>query len=338
MRVGMYYSNSDVRVEEIPMPKIGPGELLVKVAASGICGSDVMEWYRVKTAPRVLGHEITGEIVEVGEKVKGYKVGGRVFVSHHVPCNTCKYCSDGHHTACDTLHRTNFDPGGFSEFIRIPEINVDRGTYVLPDELSYEDGVFIEPLGCVVRGQRLARLEPGHSVLIIGSGISGLLHIQLAIAAGAKQVIATDIDESRLNAAKKFGADAVHAAEDVPGYLRQVNDGRLADRVILCTGAGSAIDQALNCADRGGVVQLFAPSSPGVETPVNLNHLWNNQITLVSTYGAAPVDLEESIEIIRSRRVNVRDMITHRLKLEEIQAGFQLVVDAKESIKVIIKP
>ena len=338
MRVGMYYSNSDVRVEEIPMPKIGPGELLVKVAASGICGSDVMEWYRVKTAPRVLGHEITGEIVEVGEKVKGYKIGDRVFVSHHVPCNTCKYCSDGHHTACDTLHRTNFDPGGFSEHIRIPEINVDRGVYVLPDELSYEDGVFIEPLGCVVRGQRLARLEPGHSVLIIGSGISGLLHIQLAIAAGAKKVIATDINESRLNAAKKFGANVVHAAENVPGYLRQVNGDRLADRIIVCTGAVSAVDQALNCADRGGVVQLFAPPSPGVETPVHLNHLWNDQITLVSTYGAAPVDLEESIELIRSRRVNVRDMITHRLSLEEIQTGFQLVADAKESIKVIIKP
>ena len=127
MRVAMYYNNNDVRLEEMPKPKIGPGELLIKAIACGICGSDVMEWYRVKKTPRVLGHEMTGEIVEVGEGVNQYKVGDRVFVSHHVPCNTCRYCLSGHHTACETLHTTNFDPGGFAEYIRVPRINVDRG-------------------------------------------------------------------------------------------------------------------------------------------------------------------------------------------------------------------
>ena len=157
----MYYNNKDVRVEEIPTPQIGPGELLVKVLASGICGSDVMEWYRIKKAPRVLGHEIAGEIVEVGKGVDRYKMGDRVFVSHHVPCNTCQYCLNGFHTLCDTLRRTNFDPGGFAEYIRVPQINVDRGVFVLPEEVSFEDGVFIEPLACVLRGQRLARFRPG---------------------------------------------------------------------------------------------------------------------------------------------------------------------------------
>ncbi|HMK51581.1 MAG TPA: alcohol dehydrogenase catalytic domain-containing protein, partial [Thermodesulfobacteriota bacterium] len=156
MRVAMYYNNSDVRLEEIPTPRIGPGELLVKVLASGICGSDVMEWYRIKKAPRVLGHEIAGEIVEVAEGLDRYKIGDRVFVSHHVPCNTCQYCLNGFHTLCDTLRTTNFDPGGFAEYIRIPRINVDRGVFILPDEISFEDGVFIEPLACVLRGQRLA--------------------------------------------------------------------------------------------------------------------------------------------------------------------------------------
>ena len=202
MRVATYYNNRDVRLEEIPTPRIGPGELLVKVMASGICGSDVMEWYRIKKAPRVLGHEITGEIVEVGNSVDRYHIGDRIFVSHHVPCNTCYYCLNGHHTVCDTLRGTNFDPGGFAEYIRVPRINVDRGVFVLPEEVSFEDGVFIEPLACVLRGQRLARLKPGQSVFVIGSGISGLLHIALAHTSGAGRIIASDINEYRLKAAK----------------------------------------------------------------------------------------------------------------------------------------
>ena len=202
MRVAMYYNNRDVRVEEIPTPRIGPGELLVRVMASGICGSDVMEWYRIKKAPRVLGHEITGEIVEVGEGVERYRIGDRVFVSHHVPCNTCHYCLNGHHTVCDTLRGTNFDPGGFAEYIRVPRINVDRGVFVLPEEVSFEDGVFIEPLACVLRGQRLAGLKPGQTVFVMGSGISGLLHIALARASGARWIVASDINEYRLRGSK----------------------------------------------------------------------------------------------------------------------------------------
>ena len=180
MRVAMYYNNKDVRLEEMPKPQIGASELLVKVIASGVCGSDVMEWYRIKQAPRVLGHEIAGEVVEVGNAVKQSKVGDRVFVSHHVPCNTCRYCLSGNHTVCETLHTTNFDPGGFAEYLRVPQINVDRGVFRLPDEMTFEDAVFIEPLACVARAQRLARLQPGQAVLVLGSGISGLLHIALA--------------------------------------------------------------------------------------------------------------------------------------------------------------
>ena len=130
MRVGMYYSNNDVRVEEKPKPKIGPGELLVKVMASGICGTDVVEWYRRDRVPLVLGHEIAGEIVEAGKGVKGYKIGDRISASHHVPCGECRYCLRDHHSACETLRKTSFDPGGFSEFLRIPSINLEkRGVY-----------------------------------------------------------------------------------------------------------------------------------------------------------------------------------------------------------------
>lgn len=321
------------------MPQVGPGELLVKVVASGICGSDVMEWYRIKKAPRVLGHEITGEIVEVGKEVKNYKVGDRVFVSHHVPCNTCQYCLNGFHTLCDTLRSTNFDPGGFAEYLRVPRINVDRGVFVLPDEISFEDGVFIEPLACVLRGQRLARLKPGQSVFIIGSGISGVLHIALARASGAGKIIASDISEYRLKAAKQFGADETMLAKEVnPAKIREINHGRLADLVIVCAGTISAYTQALQSVDRGGTILSFAPLEPGLNFVFPFFEFWNDGITLMSTYGGSPLDITNAIELIGAQRLSLREMITHRLPLKETGLGFQLVAEAKDSIKVIIEP
>ena len=339
MRVAMYYNNRDVRLEEIPTPQIGLGELLVKVLASGICGSDVMEWYRIKKAPRVFGHEIAGEIVEVGSEMGQYKVGDRVFVSHHVPCNTCQYCLNGFHTLCDTLRSTNFDPGGFAEYIRIPKINVDRGVFILPEEISFEDGVFIEPLACVFRGQRIARLRPGQSVFIIGSGISGVLHIALARASGARWIITSDIDEYRLKAAKKFGADEVILAKEVnPTKIREVNQGRLADLVIVCAGTISAYIQALQSVDRGGTILCFAPLEPGLNFVFPFFEFWNDGITLLSTYGGSPFDITTAIELIRAHHLPLREMITHRLPLKETGFGFQLVAEAKDSMKVVIEP
>jgi L-iditol 2-dehydrogenase len=339
MKVAMYYNNRDVRLEEIPTPTIGPGELLVKVLASGICGSDVMEWYRIEKAPRVLGHEITGEIVEIGKGVERYHIGDRVFVSHHVPCNTCRYCLNGFHTVCDTLRTTNFDPGGFAEYIRVPKINVDRGVFTLSDEISFEEGVFIEPLACVLRGQRLARLKPGQTVFVIGSGISGVLHMALARASGAGWIIASDIDEYRLKAAKRFGADeAIYAKEVNPTKIREINKGRLADLVIVCAGTISAYIQALQSVDHGGTVLCFAPLEPGLNFVFPFFDFWNDGITLLPTYGGSPFDITNAIELIRAQRLPLREMITHRLPLAETSLGFQLVAEAKDSIKVIIEP
>jgi len=339
MRVAMYYNNRDVRIEDMPVPGISPDELLVKVLASGICGSDVMEWYRVKKAPLVLGHEITGEIVKTGERVQNYHNGQRVFVSHHVPCNTCRYCLSGNHTACETLHTTNFDPGGFAQYIRVPPLNVDRGVFILPDEISFDEGTLIEPLACVIRGQRVARLKPGQSMLVLGSGISGLLHIALARSIGAGRIIATDINEYRLGAAKKFGADAViDARGDVPGRVIQSNEGRGVDLVIVCTGSLSAFNQALLSVDRGGTVLFFAPTEPGVSLSVPLNELWRNGTKLLPSYGGSPADIAAAVELIKYGRVPVKEMITHRLSLDQAPLGFRIVAEASESIKVILKP
>lgn len=341
MRVAMYYANSDIRLEEKPKPVVGADELLVRVEASGICGTDCLEWYRINKVPLVLGHEIAGIIVEAGKGVKRYKAGDRVAVSHHVPCGECRFCRDGHETVCDTLRKTNFDPGGFAEFVRIPKINIEKGgVYALPKDVSFEEATFIEPLACVLRGQRLAELKKDKTVLIIGSGISGLLHIQLAKTAGAKRVIATDISEYRLKAARKLGADrAVNAKDYSPGLLKESNDGYLADLVILCTGAVPAIEQGLRSVERGGTILVFAATDKGVTIPVSINDLfWRNEITIMSSYAGSPDDHIEALKLIASRKINVRDMITHRFGLGETGLGFKLVSEAKDSIKVIIQP
>ncbi len=339
MRVAMYYNNRDVRIEDAPVPRIGPGEMLVKIVASGICGSDVMEWYRIKKAPLVLGHEVAGEVVEVGEGVEKWRVGDRVAVSHHVPCNTCRYCLAGQHTVCETLHTTNFDPGGFAEFVRVPAINVDRGVFALPDEMSYEEGAFIEPLACVVRGQRVAGLRPGQSVVILGSGIAGMLHLLLARAVGAGRIVMTDVNPWRLDMAKRLGADAALPANEVsPERLRELNDGRLADQVILCAGALSAFQQALQLVDRGGTVLCFATPPPDVDAPVPVNAFWRNSVTLLTSYANSPYDAEVALELIRAGRVRVKPLITHRLPLDQAQEGFRLTAEAGESMKVILEP
>lgn len=340
MRVAMYYNNKDIRIEEIPVPRLNDGEILMRVEASGICGSDVLEWYRVKKAPLVLGHEVAGQVVEVGPGVHTYKVGDRIVAAHHVPCNTCAYCLSGHHTACDTLRSTNFDPGGFSEYLRLPAINVDRGVHLIPEEISDEEATFHEPLGCVVRGQRIARLSVGQSVCVLGCGIAGLLSVHLARFSGAGKILALDIVPYRLDAAKKFGADeAILPSEDVASCLREMNRGRLADCVFVCTGAESAQIQALSYVERGGTVLFFAPTDPGVRVPISINDIFfRNDITLTTSYGAAPYDSWLALDLIRSPKMRVGEMITHRFSLAETQKGFEIVAQAEDSLKVIIAP
>lgn len=339
MRVAVYYNNHDVRVEERPIPKIGPREMLVKVHASGICGSDVLEWYRVPKAPVVLGHEIAAEVAQVGTDVPDWKAGDRVFVSHHVPCGECEYCARGHETVCETLRSTNFDPGGFAPFVRVPEINVRSGVFRIPDHVTYEEATFIEPLGCVVRGQRAAGFREDQTVLVIGAGVAGLLHVRLAKVSGAAKAWATDLQEHRLAAARRSGADdAWPAGEDTAANVRRANEGRLADLVVTCTGAPSGLQDAFRCVEPGGTVLFFAPTDPKIAVPLPFNDLWRNEVTMTSTYGAAPRDIQEAIALLEARRVRAGDLVTHRLPLSEAARGFALVADGRASIKVVLEP
>jgi len=341
MRVAMYYSNRDIRLEEIPKPLIGPGEMLVKIYASGICGSDVMEWYRRHKVPLILGHEIAGEVLETGAGVDAFKPGDRVAATHHVPCFSCHYCLNGHETVCDLLlSGTAFDPGGFCEYVRLPAVNVERGTWKLPAGTGYDAATFTEPLACVLRGQRQAGFKKGKSLLVLGSGISGLMHINLAAESGAGLIAATDISEYRLQAAKRLGADFVFRAdEDIAARFREANNGLGADIVIVCASAESAFRQALDAVERGGTILFFAPTLEGVTIPLSINKLfWRRDITVTTTYAGSPADCARALDIIAQGKLKIAEMITHRFGLADAAEGFRLVAEARESIKVIIRP
>jgi len=341
VRVAMYYNNHDIRLEEQPIPEIGPGEVLIKIIASGICGSDVMEWYRIKKAPLVLGHEIAGDIVAVGEGVTEFKPGDRVTATHHVPCGRCEYCQRGQHSLCTLISNTTYYPGGFAEYVRVPAINVEtRGVLKLPDSVSYDEGSFTEPLGCVVRGLRVMDFEPARSVLVLGSGLSGQLVIRTARAYGAGKIIATDINDFRLEMAKKSGAAvAIHATrEDVVQRVLEETNGEGVDYVIPTAAAPVLFDQAMQTVRKGGTVLLYGIMAPGTKVEFDIFPFWKKQVKLLSTYAAAPRDLAEALELIRAGRVPVEDMITHRLPLAETQKGFELVAAGGDSMKVIIEP
>ena len=339
MRVAVYYNNRDVRIEERPQPSIGPGEILVRIEASGICGSDVMEEYRAPKAPLVLGHEIAGVVQEAGAGVARFRAGDRVFATHHVPCGECARCGAGHPSTCETLRTTGFDPGGFAELARIPSPQVERGMLPLPDDVSFEEGSFIEPLACAIQGQRYAHVESGQTVLVLGSGLAGLLHIQLARELGAAHVFATDVSGTRLEAAERFGADGVfHAAEDVPGLLRAANRGRLADRVVVCAGARAAFEAAFLSAEPGGTILGFAPTPVGTSVPLPVFDLWKDEISVTFSYAASGPDLQTALELIQARKIRVTDMISHRLPLADAAEGFRLTDMAEDSLKVILLP
>ena len=335
MKVSVWYSNEDIRIEEVPKPKPGHQEILIKVNSCGICGSDIVEWYRLPRAPLVQGHEIGAEVVEVGRSVTKYKPGDRVFVAPKMPCMKCHYCKNGHYPVCSNVSERL--PGGFAEYVLVPESLVANGIYLLPDNITYDQSTFIEPLACVVRAQRLAEVQKNQTVMVMGSGMSGLLHVKLA-KTGHCRVIATDINRKRLEFADRMGADiTINAAENVPEQLVAENKG-LADVVILCTSAIDAVDQAWKCVDKGGVIVFFAVPHPDIKVTIPINDFWTRETRIITSYYCGPPDIDAAINLVESETIKIDDMITQRLPLEDIARGFQMVMEGKESIKVIIKP
>jgi L-iditol 2-dehydrogenase len=335
MRSAVWYNNRDIRIEDVTRPVPGPEEMLVKIISCGICGSDIVEWYRLPRAPLVPGHEIGGEVVETGSAVKNFKAGDRVFIAPKIPCMQCDYCRAGHYPVCP--HVKERLPGGFAEFIRVPAALVQNGTYKLPEVISMDASTFIEPLACVVRAQKLASVADRRTLMIFGCGMSGLLHIKLAKASGCR-VVAVDIRPERLDWAARCGADVVlNASEDVPARLLAENRAR-ADGIILCTSAVPAVEQAWQCVDKGGCIVFFAVPGPDRQITIPINAFWMNEVTILTSYYCGPPDIVQAIELLAIHSIQVDDLITHRLPLAEVARGFELVLEGTESVKVIIKP
>ena len=259
----------------------------------------------------------------MGDSVTKFKPGDRVFVAPKVPCMECSYCKGGHYPQCSEVKVRL--PGGFAEYILVPETLVDKGTYLLPEALTYDQSTFIEPLACVVRAQRLAGVREDGTVFVAGCGMSGLLHVKLAKSRKCR-VIATDINRNRLAFAKRVGTDiTIDAAEDVSRRLADENIAK-PDVIILCTSALSAVEQAWKCVDKGGAVVFFAVPGPDKDVTVPINDFWTKEIRILTSYYCGPPDIEEAIDLIESGEIEVEDMITHRLGLEHIAKGFELVL------------
>lgn len=335
MKVSMWYNNDDIRLEDVATPSPGRGEMLVKVISCGICGSDIVEWYRLPRAPLVQGHEVGVQVVETGEGVTTFKKGDKLIIAPKVPCLKCSYCLKEHYPQCNEIKARL--PGGFAEYILVPKELVANGSYLLPDNVSYDQATFVEPLACVVRAQRLASIEEGQTVLILGSGMSGLLHTKLAKYKKCK-VIATDINKNRLELAKSFGADYVaDASSDILQQLINVN-GRKADAVIVTTSALSAFEQAWETIDMGGVVVLFAVPAPDENVVVPVNDFWRKEIRILTSYYCGPPDIEQALDLISNGDIKVDDLITHRLPLKDTAKGFKMLMEGTDSLKIIIKP
>jgi L-iditol 2-dehydrogenase len=361
LKVAKLYSFDDIKIEDVPIPEVGSGDALIKTKACGICSGDVMAWYIEKKAPLVIGHEPVGEIVEIGKGVQSsgfrvrrekqniltqnsklktlnFKVGDRVFTHHHAPCLACRFCSRGDYVQCETWKKTKIIPGGVSEYILIPEINLDNDTLNLPDNLSYEDGTLIEPTACVVKALKRANIRQGDTVLVIGLGFMGQLNILLARKYGADRIIGADMVPFRIEKAKEFGADEVIdvSKDDFIDSLKDLTDGVMADLVIVGPNSVDAMKQGISSAGAGGRVLFFTPAKPGEKLLIEPNDLYFKDINIITSYSCGPTDTREALKIIEEGSVRTERLITHRFPIEKTAEALRITAEAKDSLKSVI--
>lgn len=338
MKVAKLYNFYDIRIEDIPIPEIGSGDALMKTKASGICSGDVMPWYIEKKAPLVLGHEPSGEIVDVGKDVSSFKKGDRVFVHHHAPCFTCRQCKRGDYVQCDTWRKTVIMPGGISEYILIPEINLEHDTLNLPDTLSYEEGTLIEPVACVIKALKRAKIRHGDTVLIIGLGVMGMLNGIIAKKYAAAKIIGTDRVDFRLKRALELGFDAVIDISQIDSKkgLQNITGRETSEIVIVCPNSIDALTEGLSLTGQGGSLVMFTPVKPDELITVNPNELYFKDINIITSYSCGPIDTADALELLEEGIVNADKIITHRFPIEQTAGAFSLTAEAKDSLKSII--
>lgn len=346
MKVARFYAPGDVRIEQAPEPSAGPGEVKLRVRSCSTCGTDVKIYghgHQNLSPPRVIGHEIAGEVVEVGAGTVGWSVGDRVQVIAAIPCGTCYECRRGAMTVCPNQESMGYQyDGGFAEFMVVPaKVLAVDGLNPIPDNVGYDEASVAEPLACVLNGQELARVGAGDVVVVIGAGPIGCLHVRLARYRGASQVYLVDLSRDRLDmsAARVAPDAALCAAEvDVVDEVMKLTDGRGADVIITATAAGKTQEQALQMAARQGRISFFGglpKDNPVIACDSNLVHY--RELTIVGANGSSPAHNKRALDLIATGAVPVADLITHHLPLSDVLEAIA-IVGRGEAIKVTIEP
>lgn len=313
-------------LEDIPQPKLKLGDILVEMKACGLCGTDIEKMHGRYTASQpVLGHEASGVIADVGDNVESLKIGDRVFPHHHVPCYKCHFCRRGSETMCLHYRASNYDPGGFSEYFRVPAWNVEHGGVLkLPDHVTFEDAALIEPTACCIRSLERCGVTGDETVLVIGAGPIGLTHLRLLSMRGAK-VFVSDVNAARLAFAERLGADAIHDASktDVSSRVREETGSLGVDLVVVASGSPKAIVQALSTVRKGGKVCVFGVPAKGSRLDYDFSDVFNSEVSIVTSNAATELETRAALKMMEEHRLNLSSIITHRFRLDE----FNLAVE-----------
>lgn len=340
MKAAFVKDLSRVVVEDIEKPILGTGDVLVKMHACGICGSDLEKVFGKYSQPSTrLGHEPSGTIEKVGENVTDFKKGDRVFVHHHVPCYSCHFCLHGNETMCEKYSETNLSPCGLAEEFIVPQWNVNHGGILkIPDSMSFEEAAMIEPLACCIRAWNKFSFQKGDSTVIFGVGATGMMHVMLSIVHKFGKIFCIDINEFRLEFAKKFNiTDAIKSSvPDIKQKILDQTDNRGVDVAIVATGSLQALSSAIDLVRKGGTVVMFGVPSKDAMINLNMSLIYSKEITMISSYAASDSDTEAALELIQSSKVDVKKLITHRYNIKDSPKAFEHAHHGVDSMKIII--
>ena len=333
----VYRTDGSIELAQVPLPPLGADELLVRIAACGICPGEVMRWYVDRKAPFVLGHEPVGVIEQVGADAGPFGPGERVFVHHHAPCMQCARCKRGDYVQCAVWRPARIVPGGMSQHAIVQGPAVRADVLPLPDWIDDDTATFIEPLATVVKSARRGGIDAGSTVLVIGLGVMGLLHVMLARLSAAQRIFGSDSIASRARVAEELGAERVFTPDALPAELASATRGEGADVVIVGPGSTAAMDAAVACVAPGGTIVIFTPLRPDDRWPMPAHELYFKDVRIVHSYSAGPDDTREALRILEGG-FPVSGLISHRLPLRDVQKAYRLVADAGETLKVIVYP
>lgn len=342
MQAAVLRGPSELSLEPMDVPQPRPGEMLVRIRACGICGSDLMSWYVEQKAPFVFGHEPTGDVVAVGEGVTNFKTGDRVVLHHHAPCMQCDVCRRGDYVHCPVWRQQALTPGGMAEFAVVAEQSVRHDTHILPENMSYETGTLVEPLACVVKALNRARFAPGMRVLVIGLGFTGQLFGFLARRRGAATVAGSDTVPNRLALARDHWADEVYdvsrspSTTDSPDAGRSPLPERAFDLVVVTPGSPHAMLAGVSAVRNGGTLLLFAPTAPGQAVSFPLNELFFREVNIVTSYSAGPDDMKAALEHVIAGDVPPAVLISHRFPLKQVAQAYETAQDVHNALKVVV--